>query len=193
MIIRSVYNTFMHSVTYVLSEKGHRECVLVDCGEYETLLPVLEDLQLTPKVVLLTHGHSDHIAGLVKLLVQYPDVVVFASNTGHEMLKNSRKNLSLFQENPIEIKDYNEIVIEDGAQLDVCNIHVMAVATPGHSLSSMSYIVGNYMFTGDSYIPGIKVFTGFSGANKEQAIESENRLKQFEMEGYKVMPGHHSY
>ena len=46
----------MNSVTYVLYREDVDYCVLIDCGEWETLQPVIERIGKSVKAVLLTHG-----------------------------------------------------------------------------------------------------------------------------------------
>lgn len=185
----------MNSVTYVLYGCGTtNDCVLVDCGEYESLQPVLEELKLKPSAVLLTHGHSDHIQGLISLLESFPEIVVFTNEIGFEMLGNSKRNLSMYHGNPFEIHPKHCRFVQDGLEEAerIIGSKIEAIATPGHNPSCISYKIDKYLFTGDSYIPGVKVFTNFPKSNKTLAIESEDKLKQLEMEGYIVMPGHHS-
>ena len=100
----------MNSVTYVLYplssilyEEVVDYCVLIDCGEWETLKPELEKLDKKVRAVLLTHGHSDHIYGLKGLLNFDPSVVVGTNEEGHEELGNARKNLSFYRKHPTPI------------------------------------------------------------------------------------------
>ena len=44
-----------------------------------------------------------------------------------------------------------------------------AIYTPGHDWSCMTYYTDEIIFTGDSYIPNIKVITSFPKSNKEDA------------------------
>ena len=45
----------MNSVTYVIYEEDVDYCVLIDCGEWETLKPILSNLGKKVRAVLLTH------------------------------------------------------------------------------------------------------------------------------------------
>lgn len=194
MKIYPIKNTSMNSMTYILYKEDASKCILIDCGEYETLEPILGKLNITVEVVLLTHGHSDHIHGLRKLLQVYPEVVVGTLMCGHEEIQDSRKNLSYYHGMPFTISGYREKVLNDG---DVVKFNGLAeievISTPGHDKSCLSYRIGDALFTGDAYIPGIKVFSKFPGGNKKQAIESRMRLEAMEKEGFIIYCGHHDY
>ena len=61
--------------------------------------------------------------------------------------------------------------------------------TPGHHPSCLTFEIGDYLFTGDAYIPGEKVVTILPGADKTLAAESLERIKRM-AEGKVVCPGH---
>ncbi|MCS2239995.1 MBL fold metallo-hydrolase [Phocaeicola dorei] len=58
MTILPVNNFILNSVTCVLYSEDVDYCILIDCGEYETLKPVLDRINKKVKAVLLTNGHS---------------------------------------------------------------------------------------------------------------------------------------
>lgn len=184
----------MNSVTYIIHSDTSDYCILVDCGEFETLYPILGILNKTVKAVLLTHGHYDHIAGLERLLTIFPDIDIYTTLEGHEHLGNARTNFSLYNSNPIEITNYNHYLIGGGTVLIFDTIgEIEVVASPGHDTDCLSYKMGNYLFTGDAYIPGVKVFSNLPGGNKQQAQETREKLMALEKKGYDVLCGHHSY
>ena len=53
----------------------------------------------------------------------------------------------------------------------------------------VTFAVGEYLFTGDAYIPGVKVVTILPGGDKRTAAASVERIKQL-AEGRVVCPGH---
>lgn len=194
MKILPINNTIMNSVTYVLYSEDVDYCVLIDCGEYNTLVPILKKICKRVDTVLLTHGHSDHIYGLNGLLKLEPSLIIGTNKEGHEELSNSKKNLSFYHEVPFVIKNYNSLVLQDGMVIHfegLVDIEVME--TPGHSPSCLTYKIDKNLFTGDAYIPGLKTFTSFPRGNKKLALESKNLLAEKESIGYKIYCGHHSF
>ena len=63
------------SSNIVASEKG--SCAVIDPGmEPETIINAIEQNGLTPKMILLTHGHYDHCSAVPGLKERYPDALV---------------------------------------------------------------------------------------------------------------------
>lgn len=143
------------------------------------------------KQVLLTHAHFDHIYGLNDLLKVSPQIKVYTNDTGKDMLLNARKNLSFYHETPF-VFEYPEniVTINDRNEIDLNNgLTAKAVFTPGHNPSCITWIVGDAIFTGDSYIPGVKTITNLPGGNKLQAIEFEELIKRLAIDKT-IYPGH---
>lgn len=205
MNILPIHNSIMNSVTYVLYREDVDYCVLVDCGEWETLKPVLERIGKRVKVVLFTHGHYDNIHGLIGLLQMYPDAEVYTTEYGHLEVQSDRKNLSFFLGCPFSVMGYHQKTLIGGEVLHFEGLmDVDVIATHGHSPSCLSYKITismvsafhgskGVLFTGDAYILGINVFTKFPKANKQLAEESRTLLSQMESEGYRIYCGHHDY
>lgn len=141
--------------------------------------------------VLLTHAHFDHIYGLNKVVQLNPQVRIYTNESGREMLLNARKNLSFYHESPFVVSDPSRIVtVEDGE--DVCigdGLTAKAIFTPGHNPSCITWLIEDCLFTGDSYIPGLKTVTNLPGGNKKQAEESIALIKRLSV-GRTIYPGH---
>ena len=179
------------SVTYILTDDNADCCVLIDCGDYELLKARLTK---PVKAVMLTHGHFDHIAGLNKLLDDYPALEIYASADSHQALIDSKRNLSLYHGTPYILDEYTPVVVFKGEQVHFEGIGTFEViSTAGHTPGSVSYLIGNHLFTGDAYLPGQKTFTKFPGGDKLKAEHSRALLTKLETEGYTIHCGHHSY
>lgn len=177
-MILSKVNSLFNSLSYSLGS------ILFDPGdEWEGFKDV--------DAVLLTHAHFDHIYGINRVLELNSDVKVYTNDTGREMLLDAKKNLSRYHESPIVISKPDVIVtVENGCELDLGNdIKAKAVFTPGHNPSCISWIIGDAIFTGDSYIPGIKTVTNLPAADKQQAAHSESLILSLAQNRI-IFPGH---
>ena len=154
MNILYINNSILNSVTYVLYSEDVDYCVLIDCGEWETLKPVIERIGKSVKAVLLTHGHSDRIYGLVGLLQMYPEVEVFMTEYGHLELQSDRKNLSFYHGYPFTVMGYHQKTLIGGEVLHLEGLmDVEVIATPGHSPSCLSYKISSSMASKVYYSP----------------------------------------
>lgn len=187
-----IVNAVFNSRTYILSDENNTSLWLVDCGDIDVLLKMLNSIcdSLQIKGVLLTHTHYDHIYGLPKLTQLFPDVVIYTNSIGKEMLANEKMNMSRYHEDPINFENHNIIECGEGDSIDLFEgVQARVFYTPGHNPSCLTYEVGNCLFTGDAYIPGIKVVTTLPHADKQLAIQSVERIKSLS-EGSIVYPGH---
>lgn len=186
----SIINTFLNSITYIIPINNQNECYLVDCGDIEKVI----EQGWTVKGVFLTHCHFDHIYGINKLVESYPEVKIYTNEAGVIGLTNPRVNFSKYHD---EVEDFAfkypeslSLIEKDGTLILDTDTIVNALFTPGHDASCISYIIGNHIFTGDAYIPGIKTVTTFPRSDKEKATQSLLRLQQYERNGYIICPGH---
>lgn len=176
MKVTKVVNSIFSSNTYILEDDSAFDVWLVDCGDIDNIISSLPSKKV--KGVLLTHTHFDHIYGLNDLFAIYPDCCVFTNIYGREGLLSAKKNMSFFHEKPFIFNKKEKIfVVEDGIEINIGFTSVKAFFTPGHSESCISYIVNDYLFSGDSYIPGIKVVTNLPGSNKSEAVSSAKLIK----------------
>lgn len=188
MLIHIIVNTFFSSCTYVLTVDDF--LWLVDCGDVEPILPLIKGKNL--KGVLLTHAHYDHIYGLNELLRHFSNTLVYTNECGKDTLLNARKNMSLYHETPFVFEYPENIrIVNDGDEIELSyGLKAIVKATPGHHPSCLTYIIGDAIFTGDSYIPGTKVVTILPKGNKKLAQDSVEKILLMS-EGRIIYPGHY--
>ena len=178
MNILPVHNSIMNSLTYVLYREDVDYCVLIDCGNSKRLYLELEHLGKYVKAVFLTHAHYDHIYGLNELLVRFPEVKIYTNAEGEKALYDTKLNFSKYHSEilPFVYAGHENVeLLEDGMVLELFGGELLRVMfTPGHDVSSISYVIGKNVFTGDSYLPGIKTVMNFPRSNRALALKNKH-------------------
>jgi glyoxylase-like metal-dependent hydrolase (beta-lactamase superfamily II) len=81
--------------TYVFFREGAPDCAIVDPGfEPEAIVDWVAAHGLVPTALLVTHGHSDHIAGNAALRDRWPSLPIIIGRHDAAKLTNPAGNLS---------------------------------------------------------------------------------------------------
>ncbi len=188
MNIVRIVNSLFTSNTFVLTDESSQDCWLVDVGDIEPIMKEIGDKQV--RGLFLTHAHYDHIYGINRLVEYFPECVIYTSLHGKEGLFSDKLNFSRYHNEPIVFQGKHIEVLNDGDEILLFpNVLLKAIYTPGHDWSCMSYYTNEVIFTGDSYIPKIKVITSFPKSNKMEAKVSLDRILKF-CKTRDVYPGH---
>jgi len=186
-----IVNTVFQSNTYIVDHKDYTQVWLIDCGDFEPVVHWLNREQKTIKGIFLTHTHFDHIYGLDKMVEAFPDARIYTSAEGKNGLGDIKLNFSFFHGQHIVFKSTNIEIITEGSYVELYpGIELKTWATPGHDWSCLTFSAGNYLFTGDSWIPGLKVVTTFPKSNKTAAAESLIKIKSLISKDTVICPGH---
>ncbi|MBO5848541.1 MAG: MBL fold metallo-hydrolase [Bacteroidales bacterium] len=187
MKVHQIINSIFESNTFILTYEN--KCWIIDIGDTDKISDFISD-KYELKGVLLTHSHFDHIYGINDFLKKFPDCKIYTSEYGETALKDAKKNLSFYHEQAIEYLEDNVQILKEGDKIELFhNIYLEVLETPGHCPSCLTYYTDNYIFTGDSYIPNLKVVTNLPKGNKIQAQESLERIKELAKNRI-ICPGH---
>lgn len=190
--IKEIVNSIFTSKTYILFKEGESKTWLVDIGDIEPVAAFLEDKHLLVEGVLLTHAHFDHIYGVVPLVEKFPECKVYLTEYAKKALASDKLNMSRYHENPISYEGENEIVVHEGDEIRLFENEPLMrfYETPGHNPGCLTMVLGDLIFTGDAYIPGVGVNTQLPFANKEQALQSVDRILKL-ADGKIILSGHY--
>ena len=162
-------------------EKAHVAAVIDPGDEAGRILQVIKDDGVDVKYILLTHGHYDHTTAVPELHQALPQAEIYihkadANGAGSRLfpLSGAVKALHFYDEG-------------DTLTLGSLTIHVMY--TPGHSKGSVTLLVGDVLFTGDTLFAGACGRTDLAGGSYEEIMSSLARLGKLEGD-YHVCPGH---
>ena len=169
-------------------ECGDGGCVLVDIGNgAKKLQKKLIELDLTPKAILLTHGHYDHVAGVEEIRKLY-DCPVYIHENDAVMLVDEQANLAW----QLTTAPYTPVTayqtIQDGDVIQAGNLEFRVMLTKGHTSGSVCYFCEDCLFSGDTLFRGGIGRTDLGG-NIQDMKKSLQKLKAIQ-EDYYVYCGH---
>lgn len=186
--IKRFENSVFRSNSYVAWSS--RNAIVIDIGDFRPILNFIDSGELIVDALLLTHTHYDHIYGILEFMDTFPSVPVYTSGFGKKALNNPKWNFSRYHEDIISIDSHRVMTLNDGEKLSFPGLPIIMVqATPGHDYSCLSYYIGDNIFTGDSFIPGIKVIASFPNSNKSLAALWYSKLTE-QTDKYNIYPGH---
>ncbi len=192
--IRQIVNDYQHSCTYILYKEDCEYVWLVDCGSaIDAVNDWLKANQKELKGVFLTHSHDDHILGLRRLLPTMPNIPIYLSaHEGIKCVQDIRLNLSKYTSEPFQVFSDYFVELKDGEKVRLFqDVELTAIQADGHSPDSIIYKVGEWLFTGDAYIPPLAIVTKLPGADKKRAAESLIMIKDLvENEKLIIQAGH---
>lgn len=186
MTIHQIVNSVFNSCSYVLTQD--KQSWLVDCGDVDQILPLVRGKL---KGVLLTHAHFDHIYGLNNLESLFPGVPVYTVMAGLNGLMSDKLNFSRYYGEPFIFDSPDNVkLVSDGEYINLFGgVEIKAVVTPGHSPGCVTWLTENAIFTGDSYIPGVKTVTNLPHSDKDLALKNEALIRLM-VENRSIYPGH---
>ena len=153
MIFKQLFDLKSSTYTYLIASSKGREALIIDpvlenVNEYIVLLKEL-DLRLVK--VIDTHIHADHVTAAAKLKDITQCSTIMGVHTPAETV---------------------EIKVKDDEYINLENIKIRAMYTPGHTSDSYSFLMDNYLFSGDTLLINGTGRTDFQNGNAKDAYNS---------------------
>lgn len=134
---------------YIVFDNNLLDAVIIDPGgEFGFIEKIIKKYNLKPKLILLTHGHFDHIGAVSKLKKRYK-LKALINKKDLTLLKiNFIQNLFIPKLNfqKIKVDGY----LEDSQEINFGNLKIKIIFTPGHTLGSSCFLLDKVLFTGDT-------------------------------------------
>ncbi|MDE6295616.1 MAG: MBL fold metallo-hydrolase [Muribaculaceae bacterium] len=187
-MVKQFINSVFNSNSYVIH--NDKDAILIDVGDFTPIQQYLDSQGLALRAVFITHTHYDHIYGVPELMQRYPHLPIYTSEFGKQAFGTPKWNFSRYHDQTICIISDNIISLHHNDIISPCDdMKLRVLATPGHDESCLSFICGDSLFTGDSYIPGVKVIATFPRSDKELANVWYGKLAEIS-QSYDLYPGH---
>ena len=188
-----VFNPFQVN-TYLIYDDSH-ECVIIDAACYEkhefnTLADYIKKEGLTPKALLITHGHVDHICGTSDILDQF-NIPFLMHKDDTYLLAAAVQYGNVFGFN-VEQPPAPTGFLGQGDRFDFGNSGLEILHTPGHSPGSITFYSNKdeFLIAGDVLFSGSIGRTDLPKGDFDTLIDSINSKIMVLPDETKVYPGH---
>jgi len=184
-------NSIFSSNSYIICFEESEYVYVIDPGDVQPIIDWTIQHKKLVKSIFITHSHFDHIYGINDLQEKFSSINVYTSLYAKEGMMSEKLNGSLYMEIPFIIKRQDTVIVKERDVIPLWNgITLDVFETPGHDRDCLSFQIQNNLFTGDAYIPGLKVHTKSKYSDKTKAEESVKRIFEEFGKDTMIWPGH---
>ena len=162
---------------------GNAAAIVDPGGSADQILAKIKQDNLDVKMILLTHGHFDHVLGVQDILAAYPDLPVYITEADYPEARDGGQ-FGYSMGEVASVRFYDE-----GDTVELGNLKIDILRTPGHTPGSVTLRVEDVLLTGDTLFCGSCGRTDFPGGSFGDMQRSLKRLADLPG-NYRVYPGH---
>ena len=153
MIFKQLFDQKSSTYTYFIASSKGREALIIDpvIENVDEYIKLLESLDLKLVKVIDTHIHADHVTGANELKKKTECVTIMGEHTPTDAV---------------------EIKVKNGEIIQLDHLKIKALYTPGHTSDSFSFLMNNYLFSGDTLLINATGRTDFQNGNAKDAYDS---------------------
>ncbi|MEG0157661.1 MAG: MBL fold metallo-hydrolase, partial [Anaerovoracaceae bacterium] len=179
--------------TYLATDEETGKGFIVDPGGFDQrLVDEVHREQIEIEYIILTHGHADHMGGVHRYQELYPNAKLVAAAAEEKMLADPNLNFSVMTLGaPIVLQA--DILVGEGDILNVGNLELKFIMTPGHTEGGMCILSGNVLFSGDTLFQASIGRTDFPGGSFPQLRDAIHQKLFVLPDQINVFPGHMGY
>ncbi|MFQ5453277.1 MAG: MBL fold metallo-hydrolase [Candidatus Zixiibacteriota bacterium] len=158
---------------YLFWDEKTKDGVIIDPGaEEQLIIENIEKYNFTPKAILLTHGHGDHIAAVAAVKDKY-NIPLYIGAGEEKLLESPSANVSAIFAQPI-VAPPPDYLLKDEQLISFGSFNLKVLSTPGHSPGGVCYLDESegVLFCGDTLFYGSIGRTDLPGSSYEQLMNS---------------------
>ncbi|MCK7516041.1 MAG: MBL fold metallo-hydrolase [Desulfobacterales bacterium] len=189
MILKTLIVGAFEVNNYLVADEKTKEAVLIDAGgDYKATKALINELGVKLKYLLNTHGHLDHVAGDYDIQKE-ENVKALMHKEDQFLVDKLQEHLKFYGMPNYETPKIDEY-IEDGQVIELGELKIKVIHTPGHSPGAVCFLIDNVLFSGDTLFADSVGRTDLPGGSYEQLGQSiKNKLFVLD-ENIIVYPGH---
>jgi sulfur dioxygenase len=167
MIVKQLFAAQSSTYTYILFDETSKKAVIIDPVDVDMEKYVNELKDYTLVLILDTHVHADHITGAS--LLKDETGAKYGVLAGFKGV---------------------DVTLQDNQILQVGDMQIKVITTPGHTSDSVCFLSGENLFTGDTLLIGKCGRTDFQKGSSSELYDSVTQ-KLFTLPNETIVyPGH---
>ena len=133
MIFRQLFDGVSGTYTYIIASRRGGEALIIDpvLEKIDRYLQLVHELDLKLVKAIDTHLHADHLTGLGALRDRAHCITVMGEQTKADVVS---------------------MRVAEGDRIDIEDLSLDTLYTPGHTDNSYSFLLGDRVFTGDTLL-----------------------------------------
>lgn len=160
MDIEPFYDPRTSTLTYVVSAGS--DAVIIDpvldydpvgsrvwTASVDTVVAFVRQRGLTPRYILETHAHADHLSGAQRLKAAFPTAKLAVGARITEVQETFKRVFELPDDFPTDGRQF-DVLLQDGTIARAGALEFQTLFTPGHTPACVTYRFGDALFTGDA-------------------------------------------
>ncbi len=183
---------------YLVYDEYSKECLIIDPGEDADFIErKIFDLKLKPEMIVVTHGHFDHVLGVTELRLAY-GIPFLMHEADLFLLKRTVQTAKHFLKIDVLPLLPPDQFLKDGDFLTVGSVKLKVMETPGHTPGSVSLMrqksqkgQKGQIFCGDLlFADGMVGRTDFAYSSRTDLEKSLKKISRSSGGGAIIYPGH---
>ena len=173
---------------YLIKYLPSGELLIIDPGlGVKEIIEAIEKEGAVLTLILLTHGHYDHVAGVKQVSEKY-QLPFYIHDADIRLLKRAPMYAISMEKRILEISSNYKCI--DGSISPWKADPVEVISTPGHTPGSVCFYFGNMVFTGDIILTEHEASPGLPGYNQTDLNQSVSNILALLPGGTHFFPGH---
>ncbi|MDH5533069.1 MAG: MBL fold metallo-hydrolase [Candidatus Pacebacteria bacterium] len=177
---------------YIIWDKNTLDAWIVDPADEGSLISeeiIREDLNVTK--IILTHGHFDHILGLLEVKLNFPQAKIYLHKEDLFLVKTVQKRTQHWLKRQVDPVPLPDSFYDDEETIKLGNKEFKVIHTPGHTPGSVSLYCKEekLLISGDTLFKEAIGRTDFKYSNHQDILKSLEKLLILPKDT-KVISGH---